>query len=69
MNSKQFLKIEGEDAYVKDPMTNAILNTDLAMLADVRYKRRSSKQLENLKEEINILKNEIRQIKSHLKMD
>lgn len=69
MSSKHFLKIEGEDAYVKDPITTAILNTDLNMLADVRQKRRSSKQLEKLNEEINILKNEIRQIKSHLKMD
>ena len=69
MSSKHLLKIEGEDAYVKDPITTAILNTDLNMLADVRQKRRSSKQLEKLNEEINILKNEIRQIKSHLKMD
>ena len=69
MSSQHFLKIEGEDAYVKDPITTAILNTDLNMLADVRQKRRSSKQLEKLNEEINILKNEIRQIKSHLKMD
>ncbi len=65
---KQFVPIEGESSYVKDFNSSAIINTDLNMLAEVKAKRKMRKDVITMQEEINTLKKEIAEIKSHLNL-
>jgi hypothetical protein len=66
---KDFLvDIEGEVSYKKDPFTSAIVNTDLAMLAEVKQKRKQSKTISDMQKEIENLKKEISLIKSHINL-
>ncbi len=67
MNQK-FVPIEGESSYVKDFKSSAIINTDLNMLAEVKAKRKMRKDVITMQEEINTLKKEIAEIKSHLNL-
>lgn len=62
------LDIEGEVSFKKDPFTNAIVNTDLNMLAEVKQKRKQSKLMADMQKEIDSLKKEINFIKSHLNL-
>lgn len=62
------IDIEGEVSYKKDPFTSAILNTDLAMLAEVRQKRKQTKIISDMQKEIDSLKKEIALIKSHINL-
>ena len=63
-----YLPIEGQPGFVKDPMSSAILNTDLGALQEYKNKRRQTKQIQSMQEEINMLKNELSAIKNHLKI-
>jgi fructose-1,6-bisphosphatase/inositol monophosphatase family enzyme len=62
------IAIEGEVSYKKDPFTSAILNTDLAMLAEVKQKRKQTKIISEMQKEIDSLKKEIALIKSHINL-
>lgn len=58
--------IQDESSYVKDNISNAIINKDLNMLAEYKSRRNFSKQIASLQNEINILKEELNKIKTHL---
>jgi len=57
-----YVKVEGHDGFVRDQNTGAILNLDNSAIEA----RRKSKHLSSTLEDINILKNEISEIKSLL---
>jgi hypothetical protein len=63
-----YLPIEGQPGFVKDPMSSAILNTDIGALQEYKNKRKQAKQIQSMQNEINMLKEEIATIKNHLKI-
>ena len=58
-----YIKVSGHDGLVRDKNTGAIINLDDSAIAA----RRKSKQLGSALEDINMLKNEISEIKSLLR--
>ena len=58
-----FLKVEGHDCLVRDQKTGAILNLDDSAIEA----RRKSKHLGSALDDINMLKNEVSEIKSLLR--
>ena len=58
-----YLKVEGHDGLVRDINTGAIINNDDSAIEA----RRKSKHLSSALEDINMLKNELFEIKSLLK--
>lgn len=64
----RFLKIEGETGFVKDAVSSALLNTDLAALHEYKQKKKNAKQIQDMQDEINMLKEELAKIKTHLKI-
>ena len=66
--NKNYLPIEGQPGFVKDSRSSAILNTDLGALQEYKNKRKQTKQIQSMQEEINMLKNELAAIKNHLKI-
>ena len=63
-----YIPIEGEPGFVKDVISSAILNTDLVALREYKQKKKQIKQIAVMQEEINMLKNELENIKNHLKV-
>jgi len=60
------LKIEDNEALVRDVKTNAVLNTDLDSLYKYKMKRKKEKEAENLKHDVASLKDEMASIKELL---
>jgi|TARA_B100000085_G_scaffold118733_1_gene108183 hypothetical protein len=58
-----YIKVEGHDGLVRDQNTGAIINRDDSAIAA----RRKSQQLGSALDDINMLKNEISEIKSLLR--
>ena len=58
-----YLKVDGHDGLVRDVNTGAIINRDDSAIEA----RRKSKQLSSALEDINMLKNELIEIKSLLR--
>jgi len=58
-----YIKVSGHDGLVRDQNTGAILNLDDSAIEA----RRKSKHLSSVLEDINMLKNEISEIKSLLR--
>ncbi len=58
-----YIKVEGHDGLVRDENTGAILNLDNSAIEA----RRKSKHLSSALDDINMLKNELFEIKSLLK--
>ena len=58
-----YLKVEGHDGLVRDQKTGAILNLDDSAIEA----RRKSKHLGSALDDINMLKNEVSEIKSLLR--
>ena len=58
-----YMKVSGQDGLVRDKNTGAIINLDDSAIAA----RRKSKQLGSALDDINMLKNEISEIKSLLR--
>jgi len=63
-----YVPIEGEPGYVKDVRSSALLNTDLGALQEYKQKKKNSKQILTMQEEINMLKAELEKIKTHLQI-
>jgi cell shape-determining protein MreC len=61
-----YLPIENEPGFVKDSISNAILNTDMVALNEYKQKKKQMKTIQDLKSEINMLKEELTKIKNHL---
>ena len=60
--------IKEEPGYVKDMRSHALLNTDLSALHEYKQKRKQAKLITSMQEEINMLKEELEKIKTHLKI-
>ena len=58
-----YIKVEGHDGLVRDKNTGAIINLDDSAITA----RRKSKQLGSALDDINMLKNEVSEIKSLLR--
>jgi hypothetical protein len=67
-DNENYLPIQGHPGYVKDVRSSAILNTDLGALQEYKNKRKQTKQIQSMQEEINMLKEELATIKNHLKI-
>jgi hypothetical protein len=65
----RFIQIEDNPDYVKDAETNAILNTNLEALAEYKRKRKQSMLIRHMEQEINMLKEELAKIKTHLNLN
>jgi hypothetical protein len=63
-----YIPIENEPGFVKDAISSAILNTDLAALREYKQKKKQTKQIQSMQDEINMLRAEIEAIKTHLKV-
>ena len=63
---KNYLTIENEPGFVKDKLTTALLNTDTVALNEYKQKKKQMKTIQDLKNEINMLKEELVKIKNHL---
>jgi len=61
-----YLPIENEPGFVKDSVSNAILNTDMVALNEYKQKKKQMKTIQDLKSDINMLKEELVKIKNHL---
>lgn len=66
--NERFIRIEDAPDFVKDAETNALLNTNLDVLAQHRQKRKQTMRIRNMEDEINMLKEEISKIKTHLNL-
>jgi len=60
------VKLEDENQFKKNIMNNSLVNTDVAALTEYRNKKRLSSKVNNLTDEINIMKSDIADIKSLL---
>ena len=58
-----YIKVEGHDCLVRDQNTGAIINLDNSAIVA----RRKSKQLSSALDDINMLKNEVSDLKSLLR--
>ena len=61
-----FIKIEGEDRFLKNVYNQALVNTDVAGLKDYKNKKNLNLQVNEITGEINNMKTEMLEIKSLL---
>ena len=61
-----FVKIEGEDRFLKNVYNQALVNTDVASLKDYKNKKDLNRQVTEITGEINNIKSEMSEIKSLL---
>jgi hypothetical protein len=61
-----FVKLEGEDKFIKNVRNRALLNTDVAGLKDYKNKKELARQVNDISGEINTMKSEMSEIKSLL---
>ena len=67
MNSR-YIPVENDPGYVVDSVSTAILNTNTHALIEYKQKRKQVKLITSMQEEINMLKEELEKIKTHLKI-
>jgi hypothetical protein len=65
---KFYKSIKEDPGYVKDIRSHALLNTDMSALHEYKQKRKQAKLITAMQEEINMLKEELEKIKTHLKI-
>jgi len=61
-----FVKLEGEDRFVKNVRNRSLINTDIIGLKDYKNKKELSNQVNAITGEINTMKTEMSEIKSLL---
>jgi hypothetical protein len=61
-----FVKLEGEDRFIKNVRNRALLNTDVVGLKDYKNKKELARQVNDISGEINNMKSEMSDIKSLL---
>jgi hypothetical protein len=61
-----FVKLEGEDRFVKNVRNRALINTDIVGLKEYKNKKELSNQVNSITGEINTMKTEMSEIKSLL---
>ena len=63
----EYIKVEGHDNLVRDPLTNSIINTNnsdyLEYISRKKSKSDDNKKLSSLEEDVSNLKNDINEIK------
>lgn len=64
----RYIPLQDEPSYVKDSVSSALINNDANMLAEYKARRKTSKQIKDMQAEINMLKEELHKIKSHLNL-
>lgn len=62
-----YSKVKDDENLVRDENTRAILNTDKEGLRAYRAKKEKYREIDNMKEDVSYLKNEMDEIKSMLK--
>lgn len=63
------LPIENHPGFAKDTVSSALLNVDKGELFAYKEKKRNTKLLFTLQEEINSLKEELKRIKAHINLE
>ena len=63
-----YVPIENEPGFVVDMRSSAMLNTDINALREYKQKKKQLNQIQSMQDEINILKAELENIKTHLKI-
>jgi hypothetical protein len=66
--NERFVSVENDLSYVKDTYTSALLNNDLHALAEYKQKKKTLNQIATMQDEINMLKEELQKIKTHLQL-
>ena len=61
-----FVKLEGEDRFIKNVRNRALINTDVVGLKEYKNKKELSNQVNSITGEINTMKTEMSEIKSLL---
>ena len=61
-----FVKLEGEDRFVKSVWDRSLINTDIASLKEYKNKKDLARQVNDISGEINNMKTEMSEIKSLL---
>jgi len=64
----RYLNIEDNPDYVKDIQTNALLNTNLSAVTEYKAKKKQIAKINSMEQEINILREELEKIKTHLNL-
>lgn len=64
----RYIPLQDEPSYVKDSVSSALINNDTNMLAEYKARKKTSKQIKEMQAEINMLKEELHKIKSHLNL-
>ena len=59
--------IEHDHKFVRDPLSNAIINTDVEGLKRYKAQKKYLREMSNVKDDLEILKNEFAEIKILLK--
>jgi len=66
---RKLVPVENEPSYFRDESTSALINTDIHLLADYKSRRKLKREMQDMKMEINMLKEELQKIKNHLNLD
>ena len=60
---KKLVPVEESSSFMRDPVTNAVLNTDLRALEMYRAKKKRNAELDKLKDDVCCLKDDISELK------
>ena len=64
--TQQYAKITDNPKLIRDTFSQAIVTTDNDALADYKAKKRQSRQIQDMSEDINNIRDEMRELKSLL---
>lgn len=62
MEKEIVYRVQENPDYIKDQSTGAILNTNIAKLRDYKLRKKQSQKIEDLRDEVDDLKNLLRQV-------
>jgi hypothetical protein len=62
MEKEIVYRVQDNPDYIKDQTTGAILNTNVAKLRDYKLRKKQSQKIEDLRDEVEELKNLLRQV-------
>lgn len=63
----RYQKVKGHDSIYRDSSTGAIINTDKSLFDEIRKSRNGSSVIKGLQSDVEILKNELSEIKDLLR--
>jgi hypothetical protein len=71
MNNKNYIKVEGHSSLVRDQTTKAILNLNMSdyenYMLTKRIKEDENRRVDNIETEMNIIRNDLEEIKNLLR--